>query len=70
MSVIEVTDRKAYAKGIQITLQHNFYYLKEINETLGKATLTLNFDPTKSKIGPSNGFWMKGVDVVGNIIFT
>jgi hypothetical protein len=51
-------------------LQHDFYYLKEINETLDKAVLTLNFDPTKSKIGPTNGFWMKGVDVAGNIVFT
>jgi hypothetical protein len=51
-------------------LQHDFYYLKEINETLDKAVLTLNFDPTKSKIGPTNGFWTKGVDVAGNIVFT
>ena len=63
MSVNEVTERNAYAKGIQIIMQHDFYYLKEINETLDKATLAPNFDPKKSKISPTNGFWMKGVDV-------
>lgn len=70
MSVIEITDQNAYAKGIQITLQNDFHYLKEIGETLDKMPLTPNFDPTKSNIGPTNGFWMKGVDIAGDVVFT
>lgn len=70
MSVIEMTDKNAYASGIQITLQNDFHALKDIGEGLEKLPLTPNFDPTVSDIGPINGFWMKGVDVAGDVVFT
>lgn len=67
---IETFDEAAFAAGIQITLHNDFNELKRIGSNLDKLPLTPNFDPDKSNIGPSNGFWMKGVDVTGDVVLT
>lgn len=70
MKIIEDLDAEAFANGIQITLQNDFQALKGVNDNLDKLPLTPNFDPDKADIGPSNGFWMKGTDSTGEVVFT
>lgn len=70
MSVITGLDEEAFAHGIQITLENDFHEMKKTGESLDKLPLTPNFDPQKTDIGPGNGFWMKGVDMTGDVVLT
>ncbi len=70
MKIIETLDAEAYAHGLQITLNTDFDELKRINKGLDKLPLTPNFDPDKADVNPTNGFWMKGVDFGGEVVFT
>ncbi len=70
MDIITAYDRELFATGIQLSLQNDFHQLKEIGKTLDKLPLTPNFDPDVNDIGPANGFWMKGIDVKGEVVFT
>lgn len=70
MDMITRYDRQLYAAGIQLSLQNDFHELKETGKTLDKLPLTPNFDPDVNDVGPANAFWMKGVDVTGEVVFT
>ncbi len=67
---IERLEAIAFSYGVKLSLETDFHELKETNEAVGKLPLTPNFDPDKIDIGPSNGMWMKGVDLHGRIVFT
>lgn len=70
MDIITAYDRELFATGIQLSLENDFHQLKEIGKTLDKLPLTPNFDPDVNDVGPANGFWMKGTDVTGEVVFT
>lgn len=70
MDIIIAYDRDLYSAGIRLSLENDFHALKTIGATVDKLPLTPNFDPDVIDIGPANGFWMKGIDVTGDVIFT
>lgn len=70
IDIITRYDRELFATGIQLSLENDFHELKEIGKSLDKLPLTPNFDPDVIDIGPANGFWMKGIDVTGEVVFT
>lgn len=69
-SCLDLYEAQAFAAGIHLELQTDFEHLAEINPHLDKMSLTPQFDPTLSDIGPVNGFWLKGVDGRGEIVQT
>lgn len=70
MDIIIAYDRDLYSAGIRLSLENDFHALKTIGATADKLPLTPNFDPDVIDIGPANGFWMKGIDVTGDVVFT
>lgn len=70
MDIITRYDRALFSAGIQLSLENDFHELKTLGQTLDKLPLTPNFDPDVIDIGPANGFWMKGVDITGSVVFT
>lgn len=67
---LEHFDRRVFAAGIRLELCNDFELLAAINPHLDKLPLTPQFDPTVSDIGPVNGFWIKGVDNRGEVVYT
>jgi len=67
---LEHFEQRVYANGIRLELCNDFELLAAINPHLDKVPLTPQFDPKVSDISPVNGFWIKGVDNRGEIIYT
>jgi len=63
-------EAQAFAAGIRLELNTDFYHLAEISPHLDKMPLTPQFNPDVSDIGPVNGFWLKGIDGRGEIVQT
>lgn len=67
---LEHFDQRVYASGITLELCNDFELLADINPYLEKLPLTPQFDPKVSDISPVNGFWIKGVDARGEVVYT
>ncbi len=70
METIEALEADVYASGVRLTLESDFAAYREACQTSEKKTLLPMFDPDIGDIGAHNGFWIKGVDIHGNLVHT
>ncbi len=59
----------ARSKGVRLEVRTDFEELLEVNQSIAERTpLTPIFDPACSRVGPSNGLWIKGTDRAGEVV--
>jgi hypothetical protein len=66
---IAYLQEKAFDKGIELEICHDFRGFAKLTEILpGKHTCQRDFNSEYSRLEPANAFWIKGVDKHGDIV--
>ena len=67
---ISALEEDAAELGVSLEIRGDFGHFLELCQSIeDKPYPTAMFDPLKADVGPHNGFYMKGVDAKGEVVF-